>query len=697
MADEMGVMILDESAIWASDGGPKADSDLFWANCRTHITELVQRDRNHPSVFGWSICNEVLPVLRGVWHTPESMVDRYFNEVAAWKDICRANDPTRDWISADGDGDANGHLPTINIHYGGDNEMRRASESGKPWGVGETSMAYYGKPSQIARLNGNRAYESPLGRMEGLAYECYGLLTTQQKYGADYQSVFNIAWYAIQPLPFGKSDLTQAPSLNEGVFFWKYVEGIPGMQPERLGPYCSTLNPGYDSSLPLYRPWPMFDAIRDANTGATNSPWARPPSKPLAQTADASNGTAKLSYLDENGAALAEKLTRAGAQTSVYSETNGKTDFLLIDGSTEPNPMAIGAMKSAVDKVLSNGGTVWVWDIRPVGVAEVSKILGQEVTVAPRATSSFVVKQPDPLVAGLDNAALNFADADDPQQISYALDGDFVKSTQVILDACPVDWRRWNRSEQVKTASIFRSEVENPGPLAAVVIRRLGNGRVILCNMNPEIRTSKKTAIVQRILRNEGVELGEIVADTKFMDAGGHLVRALVCGSFSVANMEDAYYGKAPVGEVRENERFQRHRWTLQSANEAGVFDLKTEGMVHGDLENAYAYLAVWIKSSKPLNDLLAEPNLPKLSFTYGCDDGCQVFLNGELLSSHSRIGPLEPDAFSESPLLLKIGWNQLIIKVVQNAGNWQFAGKLSCSDPGFLQKLEFASEKPTQ
>jgi len=67
------------------------------------------------------------------------------------------------------------------------------------------------------------------------------------------------------------------------------------------------------------------------------------------------------------------------------------------------------------------------------------------------------------------------------------------------------------------------------------------------------------------------------------------------------------------------------------------------------------------------------------------------------LLPSHSRIGPLEPDAFSESPLLLKIGWNQLIIKVVQNAGNWQFAGKLSCSDPGFLQKLEFASEKPTQ
>ena len=42
MADEMGVMILDESAIWASDGGPKADSDAFWTNCRVHVEEVGQ-------------------------------------------------------------------------------------------------------------------------------------------------------------------------------------------------------------------------------------------------------------------------------------------------------------------------------------------------------------------------------------------------------------------------------------------------------------------------------------------------------------------------------------------------------------------------------------------------------------------------------------------------------------------------------
>jgi hypothetical protein len=105
--------------------------------------------------------------------------------------------------------------------------------------------------------------------------------------------------------------------------------------------------------------------------------------------------------------------------------------------------------------------------------------------------------------------------------------------------------------------------------------------------------------------------------------------------------------------------------------------------------------VAVWIKSSKPLNDLLSEPNLPKLSFTYGSDDGCQVWLNGELLANNERTGPLDPEGFTINPLLLKLGWNQLVIKVVQDSGEWKFAGKFACSDVSFLPKLEFAAQKP--
>ncbi len=65
-------------------------------------------------------------------------------------------------------------------------------------------MAYYGTPEQVAKYNGERAYESQLGRMEGLANECYHLLANQRNMGASYSTVFNMAWYALKPLPLGK-------------------------------------------------------------------------------------------------------------------------------------------------------------------------------------------------------------------------------------------------------------------------------------------------------------------------------------------------------------------------------------------------------------------------------------------------------------------------------------------------------------
>jgi hypothetical protein len=65
------------------------------------------------------------------------------------------------------------------------------------------------------------------------------------------------------------------------------------------------------------------------------------------------------------------------------------------------------------------------------------------------------------------------------------------------------------------------------------------------------------------------------------------------------------------------------------------------------------------------------------------------------LLATHEREGPLDPDMFMENPLLLQLGWNQLVVKVVQLGGDWKFSGRFNCSDTSFLPKLEFAAEPP--
>jgi beta-galactosidase len=149
-----------------------------------------------------------------------------------------------------------------------------------------------------------------------------------------------------------------------------------------------------------------------------------------------------------------------------------------------------------------------------------------------------------------------------------------------------------------------------------------------------------------------------------------------------------------PSGEIQPGAILDGRKWAVCTSGKNGVFDFK-KGLAAGQQEEAFAYLAVWIKSPKPLNDLLSEPNLPKLSFTYGSDDGCELWLNGELLATHDRHGPLDPEMFSQNPLLLKLGWNLLVVKAVQLNGEWKFAGKFSCSDVSFLSKLEFAAKKP--
>jgi beta-galactosidase len=454
------------------------------------------------------------------------------------------------------------------------------------------------------------------------------------------------------------------------------------------------LNPGYDPHLPLYRPWPMFDAIRDANLNRSDSPWAIPP--PDLSKSEPSNvaATNSIFYLPENAAHLVQDLAPAGVKPLPYSGAV-RPDFLLVDGALDANSSATQPLKIAVDSVLASGGTVWIWNINPAGADILSKWFGGEIQAAPHVASSFVVKQDNALLSGLDNANLYFSEDDDWRQTAFGLGGKVIEKASVVLEACPADWRKWNyQGEPVKTAALFRSEVEDTSPRAVIVEFPSQHGRVILCNLGSQVDSTRKAEIVGQLFRNEGVQTEKMAARSDFISFNGRLMRALVCGSFPFSDTNDPYSHRMPAGAVKPGAILDGQKWTLASANKNGVFDFRN-GLVNGPTQDAVAYVAVWIKSPKPLNDLLSEPNLPKLSFTYGSDDGCEMWLNGDLLATHDRHGPLDPEMFSQNPLLLHLGWNLLVAKVVQYGGEWQFAGKFSCSDASFLSKLEFAPGKP--
>lgn len=275
LADEMGVCVLDETAIWASHCGLNFDHPDFWARSRRHVAGLVERDRNHPSVFGYSLANEITGAL-GVTRASDNDVRRVQYQAAGLARLARKLDPTRPWLSSDGDGDLMGRLPVSVLHYGDSAKLAGAARaSRKPLGIGEAGAAYDGTPVEVSRWGGDLAYADFAGRMEGVAREAYDLIARGQRPEAAFCSVFNLVWYGLKPLALGLPDPSRAPTPADGVFFPPLAEGVAGVQPERLGPYCTTLNPGYDPSLPLYEPWPLLAAVADAFApgGAAPSRW----------------------------------------------------------------------------------------------------------------------------------------------------------------------------------------------------------------------------------------------------------------------------------------------------------------------------------------------------------------------------------------------------------------------------------------
>ncbi len=109
VADEVGLPIIEESAIWCYAQNYAIEKKQFWDNAREHWRNVIRRDKNHPSVVMYSIENEMLDVggIR-VPETPKNLGDlgRFVKSL----------DPTRP-IMYDGDEDPDGAADVVNLHY----------------------------------------------------------------------------------------------------------------------------------------------------------------------------------------------------------------------------------------------------------------------------------------------------------------------------------------------------------------------------------------------------------------------------------------------------------------------------------------------------------------------------------------------------------------------------------------------------
>jgi len=109
-ADEVGMPIIMESALFCYCRNYALTKDAFWRNYHDHLRAIVRDHQNHPSIVMISLENEILHC------GGERYAQDCEHRLAKAGRLVKKLDPTRP-IMYDGDGDPEGVADVVNLHY----------------------------------------------------------------------------------------------------------------------------------------------------------------------------------------------------------------------------------------------------------------------------------------------------------------------------------------------------------------------------------------------------------------------------------------------------------------------------------------------------------------------------------------------------------------------------------------------------
>lgn len=702
LADEMGLMVLDETAIFGSSIRLNFEEPEAWRRFEEHYDGMVLRDRNHPSVFGWSFGNELFAIFNLNQVSPAD-ADRWYAQLAELGFRAKRLDPTRDWISCDGDEDLRGRLPVWSKHFGHGVPLDRLPEIDKPMMVGESGGTYYARPKQLAVFNGSRAYESYLGRNEALAIDVYENLVQMARPKLAYFSASETGWFGLEHLPLGYRDFDRLPNGQDGVFFSRpHREGEPGMQPERIPPYVTTLNPGWDPRLPLYKALPMFAAEKAALANPPlPCPWPRQADVPKSVTV-AKPQFDQVGFVGNRSAMLGRRLAELGVPLA-----DADSPFTIIDADGLAGPNLDKSQKTFAAVHDRDGAALILIGSDKSSQKTLTQFLptGFNMDIVDRQATALVPDQGHAWTRSFTLPDLYFAeDGSDRWIMKQGVEGSFVERGRVLLKASNTDWSLFNEApEKAKCAAVVLYEqLKKPGA-ACLVQCEHGRGTIAVCTVDYRVASSSADRFWRQLFANMGIRLNEPKKSAvPAFDENHALVQALSIGRFDAESVEAAIV-KDFIGEKtakpKKGAAVGGRAWeavTSPSRDRFLFHQLRQTGP-----EGAFAtYFSCQVRSPRALDELLdGGPDVPRAAIVCYVSEKGRLFLNGqEILPSRQEPADYRTQLFFEN-LPLKKGWNHLLIKVASDRLHGDQPGtlavRITSNNPDYQRQLESSVELP--
>ncbi|WP_342479031.1 glycoside hydrolase family 2 TIM barrel-domain containing protein [Paenibacillus sp. FSL H7-0350] len=238
IADEEGMLIVDETAIYGSSKSMDAAHPDFIGNCRAHVQRLVKRDKNHPSVILWSVQNEMR------WVDGR---DHYKQHIPGLIELMKALDDTRP-VMVEGDNRLVSRQQTEveSRHYNIDGTIAQWDRQ-VPLTFGEHGGWWYICPQNSSMYSGMDVYKDSDTSAAGLAHKERLFVEYARRQGVSGISTFNFVHYFMRAMPEQELKLPQADLTT------------PGPKPAVIRAYSLSLNNGLlPEEYPVYRPNPAF-------------------------------------------------------------------------------------------------------------------------------------------------------------------------------------------------------------------------------------------------------------------------------------------------------------------------------------------------------------------------------------------------------------------------------------------------------